>query len=161
MKTEIQHHFQEIRQIIRQGQSAALQAVNTYLLFVNWQIGAYLSQSLPASTYGDKVVDHLAQWLQEQEPGIKGYDRRSLYRMKLFFETWMAVDWSLISGYTIQNAQVNLHNVNNEIVGSLTPQSPPKFVDKNLLRRMLHQWTEDWRQARIITDIDSPENADS
>lgn len=29
MKTEIQHHFQEIRQIIRQGQSAALQAVNT------------------------------------------------------------------------------------------------------------------------------------
>jgi hypothetical protein len=96
METDIQQHFQNIHQIIRQGKAGALQAVNAYVLVVNWQVGAYLSRRLPESTYGDKVVSKLAEWLQNQEPGLKGYDRRSLYRMRVFFDTWQSTDWSIL-----------------------------------------------------------------
>lgn len=88
MNEELHQHFQNVREIIRHGKLGAYQAVNAYAIVVNWQIGHYLSKRLLQSSYGDKVVDRLADWLQAQEPGLKGYDRRSLYRMRSFFETW-------------------------------------------------------------------------
>ncbi len=127
MNADLHLHFQNIQQIIRQGKAGALQTVNSYLLLVNWQVGAYLSGRLTESNYGDKVVDRLSDWLQEKEPGLKGYDRRSLYRMRVFYDTWNAVDWSLLPNrfkneqfLEAKSAQIS----QEEIVASLTPQSP-------------------------------------
>lgn len=68
MNTELQQHFQNIQQIIRQGKVSALKTANAYSLIVNWYVGAYLSQRLSQSIYGDKVVDGLSEWLSVQEP---------------------------------------------------------------------------------------------
>lgn len=96
MEPDILQHFQEIKDIIRQGQGQALQAVNAELIRVNWQVGAYLSTRLTTAAYGDRIVNQLAQWLQTEEPGLKGFDKRTLYRMKQFFETWHSLDQELL-----------------------------------------------------------------
>lgn len=103
MNQDIQEHFQNIREIIREGRAGALKAVNAYALTINWQIGTYLSQQLSEGIYGDYIVDNLAIWLKETEPGLKGYERRSLYRMRSFFTAWQATDWSLLPPFLQEN----------------------------------------------------------
>ncbi|MFN0213609.1 MAG: DUF1016 N-terminal domain-containing protein, partial [Saprospiraceae bacterium] len=126
----LQTHFQNIQQIFRQGKADAWQAVNAHALLVNWQIGAYLSQRLTESVYGDRVVSSLAEWLVQKEPNLKGCDRRSLYRMRVFFETWYAADWSLLPE-TFQDSQtleVNLYATpEQKIVATASPQSLPSI----------------------------------
>jgi predicted nuclease of restriction endonuclease-like (RecB) superfamily len=103
MNQDIQEHFQNIREIIREGRAGALKAVNAYALTINWQIGTYLSQQLSEGIYGDYIVDNLAIWLKETEPGLKGYERRSLYRMRSFFTAWQATDWSILPPFLQEN----------------------------------------------------------
>lgn len=120
-------HFQAIQQIIRQGKTGALQAVNSYLLLVNWQIGAYLSLRLNERKYGDKIVERLSVWLLENEPGLKGFDRRNLYRMRVFYDTWNTADFSVLpEKYKLEpfSKEKPSQTSEKEIVVSLTPQSP-------------------------------------
>ncbi|MBK8565475.1 MAG: hypothetical protein IPN76_19535 [Saprospiraceae bacterium] len=124
---ELQQHFQNIRQLIRQAKSDAWEAVNTSFVSVRWQIGGYLSLKLNEANYGAKVVDSLAVWLRQQDPELQGFDRRSLYRMRQFFETWHHLDFEDMG---IANKHVlplvgslsSRENTAIEIVGSLTPQ---------------------------------------
>jgi hypothetical protein len=80
--------FENIKNIIRQSQYRALQVVNFYLLQVYWQVGGYISYQLSNKNWGDKIVGNLAQWLKADDDTLKGFDRRSLYRMKEFYEIW-------------------------------------------------------------------------
>jgi hypothetical protein len=84
---ELNSHFENTRQIIRQGRAKALQTAYTEQLKVYWNIGAYVHQKLDAASWGVKVVDTLANWLKENEPGLKGFDRRTLYRMQDFYQS--------------------------------------------------------------------------
>ena len=110
MEHDILQHFRQVREIIREGKAKAIQAVNAHLIQVNWQIGAYLSTRLTDRVYGEKIVTQLAGWLKEQEPTRKGYDRRSLYRMRQFFESWQSVDWALIPEPLKQYGMLQKHN---------------------------------------------------
>lgn len=144
-------HFQHIHSLITQGKTRALAAATAYALESYWLVGAYLSRVLSESTYGKNVVNQLADWLQTQEPGLKGHDRRSLYRMREFFEQWAEVDWSLAR---LPNAPVN-HGSEleipglGEIVGSVIPQLPPMPV---MLARL--SWTH---HLEILKRCTSPE----
>ncbi len=126
MNQDIQEHFQNIREIIREGRAGALKAVNAYALTINWQIGAYLSHRLSESIYGDHIVDNLAIWLKENEPGLKGFDRRKLYRMRIFFTAWQATDWSLLPPFIQENEGPEIMFpiiTTPKIVATLSPQS--------------------------------------
>ena len=89
-------HFKHVQNLISEGKTKALQAATVYSLATYWNVGAYLSQRLTEQTYGNKIVFQLADWLVQQEPTLKGCDRRSLYRMRQFFESWEKVDWSIV-----------------------------------------------------------------
>ena len=126
-------HFKNVHDLIRQGKARALQEVNAQLIWVNWQVGAYLSTRLPAATYGDKIVEQLAQWLQAEEHGLKGFDKRTLYRTKEFFEVWQSMDAELMPpvvdrNYILPGGKKPVQ----KIVGSVNPQSfaLPEFLLK-------------------------------
>ena len=40
------------------------------------------------TSYGDSYIDEISREIQETFPGIKGFNRRGLYRMKKFYETY-------------------------------------------------------------------------
>ena len=120
-------HFHNVHAIILRGRTRALAAATFHSMETYWQVGAYLSGRLSGNTYGKNVVNQCAAWLQAAEPGIKGYDWRSLYRMREFFEQWQTADWALMGGTKMidsQSIELDLH-LPPEILGSVNPISPP------------------------------------
>jgi hypothetical protein len=93
---EIQQHFEEVRRLIRQGQRKALQAAYSEQLTAYWQIGAYVHYRLQNAEWGEKTIDELARWLKKKEPTLKGFSRRSLYRMREFYQNWHELDWNAL-----------------------------------------------------------------
>ena len=80
--------FDEIISIIDNARTRALKAVNAELIQMYWNVGEYLSSLCANSGFGDKVIDEVAAYIAEANPGVKGFNRRGLYRMKQFYETY-------------------------------------------------------------------------
>ncbi|TXT50680.1 MAG: hypothetical protein FD137_258 [Spirochaetes bacterium] len=80
--------FSEVVALIEQSRQRALQAVNTGLIDLYWQVGAYISKKLANATWGEGVVDQLAEYLTRTQPGLRGFTRSNLFRMRQFFETY-------------------------------------------------------------------------
>ena len=80
--------FSEIVRLIDGSRSRALQAVNTVLIDLYWQIGEFISRRLAASEWGEGTIDRLAQFIAKQIPGVRGFSRPNLFRMKQFYEAY-------------------------------------------------------------------------
>ena len=75
-------------QIISQSRQNALKKVNEELIQMYWKVGEYLSAESTKVSFGDSYIDTVAEEVQNAFPGIKGFNRRGLYRMKKFYETY-------------------------------------------------------------------------
>jgi predicted nuclease of restriction endonuclease-like (RecB) superfamily len=80
--------FAEIATLIASARQRAVQAVNTTLIDLYWQIGERISRKIAASEWGDGVVTQLAQYLAQTQPGLRGFTRANLFRMRQFYETY-------------------------------------------------------------------------
>ena len=80
--------FAEVVKLIATARQCAYQAVNTTLIELYWQVGAYISAKLEAAEWGDGVVDQLARHLAVSQPGLQGFTRRNLFRMRQFYDTY-------------------------------------------------------------------------
>ncbi|MCM8622433.1 MAG: PDDEXK nuclease domain-containing protein [Candidatus Accumulibacter sp.] len=80
--------FADIARLIAEAKQRAVQAVNTTLIELYWQIGEHVSRKIAASEWGDGVVEQLARYLAQTQPGLRGFTRRNLFRMKQFYEAY-------------------------------------------------------------------------
>lgn len=85
------NRFVDIIQIIRRSRSNALRIVNTELINLYWNIGEHICMKLSTTEWGDSVVSELAKYIQQNEPDIKGFSDKNLWRMKQFYETYKNV----------------------------------------------------------------------
>ncbi|MBC3911341.1 PDDEXK nuclease domain-containing protein [Undibacterium umbellatum] len=83
-----QPDFAEVVHLITAARQHAYQAVNTTLIELYWQVGAYISNKIKAAEWGDGVVDALAKHLAITQPNLKGFTRRNLFRMRQFFDAY-------------------------------------------------------------------------
>jgi len=61
--------FSEVVRLIAASREKAIQAVNTALIDLYWQIGATISRKIEAAEWGDGVVARLDQFIARTEPG--------------------------------------------------------------------------------------------
>ncbi|QXH52213.1 DUF1016 family protein [Pseudomonas fakonensis] len=80
--------FDEVLGLIQGARQRAVQAVNTQLIELYWQVGAYISHKLASAEWGDGVVKLLADHLVETQPGLRGFTRANLFRMRQFYEVY-------------------------------------------------------------------------
>lgn len=80
--------FTDIILLIKQSRNNALKAVNAELINLYWNIGEYISKKIEQSEWGDSVVTELARFIQANEPQIKGFSDKNIWRMKQFYETY-------------------------------------------------------------------------
>jgi predicted nuclease of restriction endonuclease-like (RecB) superfamily len=80
--------FTDIIQLIKQSRSKAIKAVNAELINLYWDIGEYISKKIEQSEWGDAVVTELANFIQTNEPEIKGFSDKNIWRMKQFYDTY-------------------------------------------------------------------------
>jgi predicted nuclease of restriction endonuclease-like (RecB) superfamily len=82
--------FDEVLALIEAARRRAYQAVNTELVGLYWQLGEHISRKIESAQWGDGVVDELAAAIASRYPGMRGYTRRNLFRMRQFFEAYRA-----------------------------------------------------------------------
>ena len=80
--------FTEIVQLIAAAKQRAIQAVNTSLIDLYWQVGEIISRKIASAEWGDGVVNQLADHIAKTQPGLRGFTRPNLFRMRQFYETY-------------------------------------------------------------------------
>ena len=69
--------------IINTARENALRRVNEELISMYWQVGEYLHLESEKASFGDSFIDSIAEEIQNEFPGIKGFNRRG-FSPKLF-----------------------------------------------------------------------------
>jgi predicted nuclease of restriction endonuclease-like (RecB) superfamily len=131
----LQNQFLEIIHLIKQSRSNAIKAVNIELINLYWNVGAHINKQLSSSNWGEKTVDELANFIQKEHPDLKGFDRRGLYRMKQFYETYASSSFvsSLMTQIQITDNQYN------KIVSSTRTQLEIYDIKDSILAQL--SWT--------------------
>jgi predicted nuclease of restriction endonuclease-like (RecB) superfamily len=80
--------FTDIIQLIKRSREKAIRAVNAELINLYWNIGEHITKKIEQAEWGDAVVIELAKHIQQNEPEIKGFSDKNLWRMKQFYETY-------------------------------------------------------------------------
>lgn len=110
MKNEISSAGNLIK-IIENSRNNALKKVNEELIRMYWKVGKYLSKEAEKAAFGDAYIDSVVNEIQSAFPGIKGFNRRGLYRMKQFYETYCGdefvsalltqISWTIIAVFVV------------------------------------------------------------
>lgn len=101
----IEQQFGEVIAIILQHKSRASRAVNKELLLTAWYVGGYVSAKLKSEEWGSKIVSQLSEYIRSKRPDIKGYSRRNIYNMVMFYDEYssetfiVTVEMYLNSGF--------------------------------------------------------------
>ena len=85
---ELDKSFNEVVRIIDEARNNAYRKVNEELILMYSKIGQFLSEKSKEAAYGVGYVDSMAKYIHAKYPGIKGFNRRGLYRMKQFYELY-------------------------------------------------------------------------
>ena len=80
--------FAEIAELIAASRERALQSVNTVLIELYWRVGEIISRKIESAEWGDGTVDRLSLYVAKRQPGIRGFSRANLFRMRQFYETY-------------------------------------------------------------------------
>jgi len=80
--------FETIVGLIQAARLRAYQSVNTTLIDLYWQIGEHISRKIAAAEWGDGVVTQLAAHIARTQPGLRGFTRPNLFRMRQFYEAY-------------------------------------------------------------------------
>ena len=85
---ELDMNFDEIIKIVETRKNNAFRKVNEETIKMYWEFGEYVSNRLVDSKWGEKIVTRLAEFMQKNYPTLQGFNKRGLYRMKQFYETY-------------------------------------------------------------------------
>lgn len=126
----IEQQFGEIIDIILQHKSNASRAVNEELLLTAWHVGGYVSAKLKSEEWGSKVVSQLSECIRSQYPDIKGYSKRSIYNMVMFYdeyssETFIATTRQYLNTEFVQpkTAQIEASDHKQEVPVIVQPKT--------------------------------------
>jgi len=149
MQLQKQQQFAEIIGLIKQAQFRAVQSVNTELINLYWNVGAYITQQLANAVWGEKTVDELADFIQKNQPDLKGFNRRGLYRMKQFYETYSSTEFVsppvtqlqpvINQGDTIVSPPMTQLQINNDEHVLIVSELETKDIRNSILTRI--SWT--------------------
>lgn len=127
--TTQEQEFTEVVNIIVQHRSKASRTINEQSLLCAWYVGGYVSKKLKIEEWGSKVVSQLSEYIRSKRPDIKGFSKRNLYNMVMFYdeyssETFAATIRKYMTDKFVQSktAQIGLEQENAIIVQSGTAQ---------------------------------------
>jgi len=83
-----QADFTKVVEHIHNAKQKAYTQINTTLVELYWNIGQTISQKVKSSIWGKGVVSELAIFITQNDPTIKGFSDKNLWRMKQFYETY-------------------------------------------------------------------------
>ncbi|MDR0307398.1 MAG: PDDEXK nuclease domain-containing protein [Chitinispirillales bacterium] len=83
-----QENFSHIVELIITARNNTLRKINEELVSLYWNIGKHLSRETKKHFWGDKYIDNAANFLKQNHPDLRGFNKRGLERMRRFYETY-------------------------------------------------------------------------
>ncbi len=83
-----EQQFIEVLNQIQTAKQQVYQQVNKTLVQLYWNIGQYISLQVKQANWGKGIIVDLALFIQQREPGVKGFGDKNLWRMKQFYEIY-------------------------------------------------------------------------
>lgn len=85
--------FKQVILLIEDARNRAYHKVNEELVLLYFKVGKLVSEKVSAGTWGEGTVGELADFIKEKIPGLSGFNRRGLYRMKQFYEVYSSEEF--------------------------------------------------------------------
>ncbi len=80
--------FEQILLLIHEAKSRVYSKANSELVLLYYNVGKVVSKKVNSGKWGDNTVQELADYINTQQPELSGFNRRGLYRMRQFYETY-------------------------------------------------------------------------
>ncbi len=116
--------FENIIRLIEEARSRAFGKVNEELVLLYFNVGKIVSVKVADGIWGEGTVDELANYISVKISGIGGFNRRGLYRMKQFYETYS--DPQFVSPLATQLEAYFVGNKDHAIVSAVPTQIQSK-----------------------------------
>lgn len=86
--TVMEREINEIIAILQTHRDRAYRKINEELVMMYYEIGEYLFNKVNKEKWGSKAIENISIKIRQMYPNLKGFDKRGLYRMIQFFETY-------------------------------------------------------------------------
>lgn len=81
----------QLKKTIQECQLRTITAANKELVRLYWTVGKTIVERQENSGWGSKFIDKLTKDLQNEFPGIEGFSRRNVFRMRAFYLEYKSV----------------------------------------------------------------------
>ena len=91
----VKEAVEAIKKAIQQTRYNVMRHANKEVLSLYYGVGGYMSQQASVAKWGDKVLDSISDQLQQEMPGLRGFSKGNIKKMRRFYEEWMPIFGSL------------------------------------------------------------------
>lgn len=89
-----------IKEVIMQTRYRVMHNANREALALYYSVGGYLMSSVEQAQWGDKVVEAISEQLQQELPGLRGFSKANIKKMRIFYDKWKDIFGSLSTNQT-------------------------------------------------------------
>lgn len=89
------------------SQYEAIKSVNEKQLSLYYGIGKYISVNSRNGFWGKGAIDAIAEQLDKELPGLRGFSARNLRNMRTFYEEWRRLDSSISKGNSFDSRNLD------------------------------------------------------
>lgn len=113
-----------IKEAIMQTRYRVMHNANREALALYYSVGGYLMSSVEQAQWGDKVVEAISEQLQQKLPGLRGFSKANIKKMRIFYDKWKDIFGSLSTNQTAHTGgwTIEPQKSGNQhfVIGSLT-----------------------------------------
>ncbi len=126
INAQVHNDFNQIFEIINYHRQRVSKTVDDESLRMIWEVGGYVSKKLKASEWGSNIVRQLSEYIRTQDPTIKGWSYRTIYKMVQFYEVYSSTSFKNLLQTTklVQFTKLELPSKAKDFVPFETAQIP-------------------------------------
>jgi len=92
LNPEYKSWLTDIKSRIRQCQIKATLSVNSQMIMLYWDMGRQIVEKQERAKWGSRLIEQLSKDLIDEFPGMTGFSRTNLFRMKRFYQFYSTVE---------------------------------------------------------------------
>ena len=126
INVQVHNDFNQIFEIINYHRQRVSKTVDDESLRMIWEVGGYVSKKLKNAEWGAGIVRQLSEFIRTQDPTIKGWSYRTIYKMVQFYEVYSSTSFKNLLQTTklVQFTKLELPSKAKDFVPFETAQIP-------------------------------------
>jgi len=149
--SDYQLFLDHLKTRVRQAQLKASLAVNSELIQLYWEIGKSIVEKQEQEGWGALIIDKLCRDLQHALPGIQGFSRTNISRMRAFYLTYAIVPQAV--GQINMLPIVNIPWGHNVLLIEKIKNTEERlwYVEQTIKHGLSRSALEDWIKNKAYT----------